>query len=318
MKASTNSASASGTMAALLRQVFRLSERLFGQNSASKTAEFIYTILLKPRFAKAIVNRLILHILPRSVFVGGATVVINIRDPVVSGALALGVYEKDEISFIRRACVPGQTVVDVGANVGLYTAIAGLIVGRTGRVIAVEPDPECAQFLEQTVRANNLDHVRIVRAAASNVNGAASLFTRSANRGDNRLYPTDAADGSIEVKSVCLDDYLSGEGVDAVDIVKIDVQGYEGHVIEGFERTIRSSPRLTMLMEFWPEGLTSAGSDPIDLLNRLEALGLTLYELKQDGAVDAVTDKTGLIGQLKGRKYTNLVLFGPQATLINC
>jgi len=305
----------SGKMSSLARPISALFDRVFGQGSAAKVAEFVYTTALKPPFARAIANRLILAILPRAIVIGDATVVINPHDPVISGALALGAYETSGIAFMRRVCAPGQVVLDIGANVGIYTALAGIAVGPTGRVVALEPDPESALLLEQTVRANNLHNVRIMRAAASDRNGRAKLFVSYTNRGDNHLYASDPGRECVEVDCIRLDDFLAAEKLSSVDVIKMDVQGFEGHVIEGLEKTLRSSPRLKMLMEFWPQGLASAGTDPLDLLERFERLGLALFELKNAGTLDAVTDKRRLIDRLKGRKYSNLVLLGPEANL---
>lgn len=276
-------------------------------------AEFLYTTATRFPWLRAIINRMILAILPTSVRVGNARIMLNPQDPVISGALTFGVYEKSEIELMRRFCRPGRVMVDIGANVGLYTAIAGLGVGPSGRVIAFEPEPESFRFLQNTVSANELTNTLTVQAAASSENGKTRLFTSSANRGDHRMYWSDRADGSVEVDVLRPDDYLESQGVVAVDIIKIDVQGFEGHVIAGLERTIRHSPRLVMLMEFWPLGLSSAGTDPVELLHRLDDFGLALYEVKAHGGFTRVDNRDELVNRLPGRKYTNLILLGPQA-----
>ena len=276
-------------------------------------SEYIYTTLCRPPWIRSLVNRAILWILPTSVRVGNALVIINPRDPVVSGALTLGVYETTEIALMARLCKPGYVMVDVGANVGLYTAIAGLAVGPAGRVLAFEPEPESFTFLQKTVAANKLANACIVLAAASNENGSTQLFTSSSNRGDHRMYKNAQSDGCAEVRTVCLDDFLESQGVRQVDVIKIDVQGFEGHVIEGLEQTIRRSSRLYMLMEFWPEGLRSAGTDPAELLLRLSRMGLTLHEIGPAGKVERVPDPIALVTRLQGRRYANLFLTGAQA-----
>jgi SAM-dependent methyltransferase len=217
-------------------------------------AEFVYTTLLKPRPLRWAANAAIRFVLPRSVRRGDAEIVINPRDPVVSGALAFRVYENSEIAFMRRVCAVGDVVVDVGANVGLYTAIAGLAVGPGGHVVAVEPDPESLGYLARTIAANRLTNVTVV-------------------------------------------------------------QGFEGQVVAGLERTITGSPGLTMMMEFWPYGLSCAGADPIALLRRLASLGLARYELRPSGRIAPIGNEEELVRRLPGRKYTNLVLLGPQSRL---
>lgn len=276
-------------------------------------AEFFYTTAARSPWLRAIINGAILSILPASVRVGNARIMLNPKDPVVSGALTFGVYEKSEIELMRQLCKPGRVMVDIGANVGLYTAIAGVGVGPSGRVIAFEPEPESFRFLQTTVSANELTNTLAVQAAASSENGTTKLFTSSSNRGDHRMYLSDKADGSVEVDMVRPDDYLESQGVVEVDIIKIDVQGFEGHVIAGLERTIRRSPRLAMLMEFWPLGLSAAGTDPVELLHRLDNFGLALCEVNAHGSFTRVNNRDELVNRLTGRKYTNLILLGPQA-----
>src|SRR5690242_1737917 len=110
-------------------------------------AEFIYTVVLRPRVLKSLANAIILAVIPARVKRHGAVVVLNPEDPVVSGALATHIYEKPETKFFCQVCRPGMTFLDVGANVGYYTALAIARVGDRGKVIALEPDPENFQYL---------------------------------------------------------------------------------------------------------------------------------------------------------------------------
>jgi hypothetical protein len=89
-------------------------------------------------------------------------------------------------------------------------------------------------------------------------------------------------------------------------------------VLQGMKETIARSPNLTGLMEFWPFGLRSAGTEPEEFLNELEQLDLRLYELTQKGRLRPLTDKKNLIDRHPGRQYTNVVFFkgnaGPPLT----
>ena len=82
-------------------------------------AEFIYTRLLRPAPVRRVTNAILLSVIPNTVRVGRAIVHLNPSDPVISGALALRVFERRELAFFTRSCREGMTVVDVGANVGL-------------------------------------------------------------------------------------------------------------------------------------------------------------------------------------------------------
>ena len=270
-------------------------------------AEFVYCYLLRPWPLRQITNWTIRQLLPKQLQFGEATVVLNPTDPVVSGALHFGVYEKAETKFFYTACLDGMTFLDVGANIGYYTALAARIVGPNGNVIALEPDPESYQYLEQTIKANAVGNVRAFQIAASDSPATLPLFISKDNRGDNRLYATAEKRPQIEVEARPIDELLSENNINTVDLIKIDVQGYEPKVIAGLEKTINQSPNLTILMEFWPKGIAEAGGDAKKFLDDLRKLGLTLFELKSEGDLRKLTDDRDLISRHQGRKYTNLV-----------
>jgi FkbM family methyltransferase len=269
--------------------------------------EFVYTVLLKPRPLRMLANGTLRALTPRTVRRHGACIHLNPRDPVVSGSLALGIYERPETDFFLEALRPGTTVLDIGANVGYYSALALSRIGPNGRLFAVEPDPENFQYLERTVGAGADQRVRIARVALADMPGTLRLYTNSENRGDNRLYANDLADGSIDVEVMRGDDLLREWGVEQVDLIKIDVQGYEARVFSGLERTLVASPNLVIMSEFWPWGLERAGTNPAALLERLRGIGFTLSELLSHGATSPITDDAAFILRYPGRQYANIV-----------
>ena len=270
-------------------------------------AEFVYCYLLRPWPLRQLTNWTIRKLLPKQVEIHGATVVLNPTDPVVSGALHFGVYEKAETRFFQSACRDGMTFLDVGANLGYYTALAARAVGPNGRVLAVEPDPDSFGYLEQTIAANAVGNVQAFPVAASDAPATLPLYISTDNRGDNRLYASGEDRPQVEVAARPLDALLRENKIDTVDLIKIDVQGYEPKVISGLRETITASPNLTLLTEFWPQGIDEAGEDANEFLQTLRELGLTLHELQPDGSLAELTDDTDLIARHQGRRYTNLI-----------
>ena len=270
-------------------------------------AEFVYCYLLRPWPLRQLTNWTIRKLLPKQVEIHGATVVLNPTDPVVSGALHFGVYEKAETRFFQSACRDGMTFLDVGANLGYYTALAARVVGPNGRVLAVEPDPDSFGYLEQTIAANAVGNVEAFPVAASDAPATLPLYISTDNRGDNRLYASGEDRPQVEVAARPLDALLRENKIDTVDLIKIDVQGYEPKVIAGLRETITSSPNLTLLTEFWPQGIDEASEDANEFLQTLRELGLTLHELQPDGSLAELTDDTDLIARHQGRRYTNLI-----------
>jgi FkbM family methyltransferase len=270
-------------------------------------AEFVYCNLLRPWPLRQLTNWTIRKLLPKQLQFGEAVVVLNPNDPVVSGALTFGVYERAETKFFQTACHSGMTFLDVGANIGYYTALAARAVGPNGKVIALEPDPESFKYLEQTIAANAVGNVQAFPVAASDAPATLPLYISADNRGDNRLYAPSGKWPQVEVEAVPTDALLAENKIDTVDFIKIDVQGYEPKVIAGLRATITRSPKLTLLTEFWPKGICDAGGDPVDFLNTLRDLGLTLHELRADGELTELKDDADLIARHQGRRYTNLV-----------
>ena len=270
-------------------------------------AEFVYCYLLRPWPLRQLTNWTIRKLLPKQLQIGEATIVLNPNDPVVSGALNFGVYEKAETKFFQTACHSGMTFLDVGANIGYYTALATRAVGPNGKVIALEPDPESFQYLEQTIAANAVGNVQAFPIAASDVPATLPLYISHDNRGDNRLYQPGVDWPKIEVEARPIDALLAENDIETLDLIKIDVQGYEPKVVAGLSETIRRSPKLTLLTEFWPKGIRDAGGEARNFLQSLRDLGLTLHELKADGELTELKDDDDLIARHQGRQYTNLV-----------
>ena len=180
-------------------------------------AEFVYCYLLRPWPLRPLANWAIRQLLPVQVNFGEAVVVLNPDGPVVSGALHFGVYEKAETKFFQSACRKGMTFLDVGANVGYYTALAARAVGPTGKIIALEPDPESFKCLEQTIAANGTENVQAFPVAASDAPATLPLYISADNRGDNRLYAPGESRPQVEVKAVATDALLAENKINTVD-----------------------------------------------------------------------------------------------------
>lgn len=272
--------------------------------------EFVYTVLLRPRPLRRLANCLILKIIPDRVETHGVAIALNTADPVISCALAFGVYETYQTQLVRELIRPGMRVLDIGANVGYYTALFSQAVGARGEVFAFEPEPANFGFLSRTVAANGFTGVRLWNAAVADAPGEASLFLSEDNKGDHRLYGAPEGPGQqaqISVPVVAIDALLTDGS--PVDFIKVDVQGAEGLVLRGMRRTIQNSPDVTLLTEFWPEGLRQAGVSPEEFLRTLhDELGLHVWEIDAaQSRLTPVMDFDRLIARHPGRRYTNLL-----------
>lgn len=268
-------------------------------------AEFIYCVLLRPRLLRKTANGLLRAVIPRETRVRGATVRLNPADPVISGALRFGVYEQDEIRYFCDHFKPGMTFVDVGANVGLYTALA--IRNGAARILAVEPHPEALSFLGQTIESNHPScPVHVEACAAGRARGNLVLYSNRDNKGDNRLHPHPMLEERTEVPVETLDTLCTKHHIHKIDFLKVDVQGAEMLVFEGASEIFRQSPGCTIMTEFWPEGLRASGSDPEAFLRLLSSQGRRISQLQNGRVLPA--EPAELMARAVGRQYLNLVV----------
>ena len=281
-------------------------------------AEFVYTILLKPRLLRRGANRVIRALLPERVRVGEAMVCLNPNDPVVSGALTFGVYERGEIAVFRSRFRQDMVFVDVGANVGLYSAIALSTPGFRGRVLAIEPDRESRLYLQKTIESSGArpGTALICELAASERPETLTLYRNPENKGDNRVYPDPLLDGGVTVAADSLDNICRRHGISAAQFIKIDVQGAEALVVRGASGLLAASADCILMTEFWPYGLARCGADGLEYLEMLRDLGFRLYEvLDERGGLAPVSNPRALVERTQGRRYANLVgLKGTLAT----
>jgi FkbM family methyltransferase len=167
----------------------------------------------------------------------------SLRSLVTSVLIAEGDWFEKEMEFWRSSIKPGMTVIDVGANVGVYTFSAAIKVGAEGCVLAVEPFSGCVRCLEETCRINQLSWVKVWGGAASNQSGTARLALYSASE-LNEIIDTEAAavmsSGTFEeVPCFALDSLIEQENISQVDFLKIDAEGHEIKVLEGSKRIIK-------------------------------------------------------------------------------
>jgi FkbM family methyltransferase len=185
----------------------------------------------------------------------------------------LGTFEPEETRLVRKHLRPGMTFVDVGANVGYYTALASHLVGKGGRVIAFEPSPYAFERLQSMVRANLLQQSTAIHAGLSDHPGEAKLYL---GIGSHNHTPTMVAHENatiMDVKIVTLDGEADRLGVDRIDLIKIDVEGHEASVLAGAKRMLREGRIKAVLCEFNEHWLCESGSSTRDLERILREAG---------------------------------------------
>lgn len=272
-------------MKTLFRMIYKIGVKLLTGTHISKYS-FVQKIIektnrtLKPEFVEIEGNRIYLD-KQDSLF-------LSIR----------GYHEKTATRIARGSIKEGDTVIDIGANIGYYTLLFAKWVGPTGKVYAFEPEPTNFQLLEKNVKANNYKNITIFQKAVSDKNDKLSFYISDESSAANQLFKPQKFSQIIDVDSVKLDECLPID--EKINFIKLDIQGAEGTAIKGMNSILKNNSNTVIMQEWWPDAIKKYGMDSDEHLKILEKLGYSFYE------IDGQNDKTNLItiNQLM-QKYPN-------------
>jgi FkbM family methyltransferase len=190
--------------------------------------------------------------------------------------------DRAERQLLKKILFPGAVVVDAGANIGIYSQFLSLHVGPSGVVHSFEPSPK--NFMRLRSATRKLPNVHVCQAAVGERSGKTMLYLSDKLNVDHRAYPTEGdARRALQIEMMALDDYFKpGE---RVDLIKIDIQGYELHALQGAKRILEENPEIKLLLEFWPYGLKQAGAEWGDLIEMLRGFGMDLMFIGANGLI---------------------------------
>jgi len=213
--------------------------------------------------------------------------------------LYVGCFEQTELRQVARFLKCGMNVIDIGANIGLYSALSSLLIGSEGRVWAFEPSSETACRLSRNLELNQCSNVEIIRKALSDIDGGSLTLRRDPGFGDGERYVCSNSSGSCErrtdadkgdeenVPVTTLDVWWSdlGESRPRVDFIKMDVEGSELSVLRGAAKLLADSPDVVIMLECQEKHCAKFGHRPSDVWGVLKGHGLRVF---------AVDTRTGM------------------------
>lgn len=224
---------------------------------------------------------------PMKLDVDGRTLWVDPADKAVAHSLVVtGRWHPAASRAIRRRLRPGDVFVDAGAHIGYFATLAATLVGETGIVWAFEPDPRNHLLLRRNVEGLAMGaNMRTFNLALGDRRGELVLHRDRTNHGNHTFVASNVADPAdgVVVRVDRLDAICSREGVSKVDFLKVDVQGWESFVLRGAYSML--APGCHVLVEYWPEGIRAAGSDPEELFSELEGRGEIRLISEADDAV---------------------------------
>jgi FkbM family methyltransferase len=206
-------------------------------------------------------------------------------------------YQRPLTKCIGGYASTHPTFIDIGAAGGdIVQAVVGLF---SGQVLAVEPAPHHIREPKRKGTEGLLGHAQIVECAVSSVDGRTKLGLSDTNPDDNSLFNRKDLNNFVEVEQKKLDNIITDLNVTIPAVIKMDVQGFEGHVLRGAKKALDTG--CIVIMEFWPWGLNQAGTDPNELIQYIDKIG---YQVKKlSGEVIDENTLTKLVRHGRHNKY---------------
>jgi FkbM family methyltransferase len=181
--------------------------------------------------------------------------------------------------LLQHLLAPGMTFVDVGANWGYFTLVAGHLVGPQGRIVSVEADLRACRVIRENLARNRLASVTVIEAAAGDRPGTIELQTygegsdESGNFGLAASTTVVPGGARFEVSVRPLDDVLDEAGIDRVDVLKMDIEGAEARALPGLARRLSARRIDRLILELHPRHLKDQGQSAATLVALMRGHG---------------------------------------------
>lgn len=184
---------------------------------------------------------------------------------------------KDDEDFLKAFLKPGDVVVDVGANIGNITLTSAALVGNSGKIFSIEPHPVIFKYLCRNIRLNNLTNIDVINSAVSDFNGVI-CFSNKALDDLNEVVKK----SNLRVNTRTLDKILSKK-VSYIDLLKIDVEGFEINVLRGASNILGITK--CVYYESEEKHCKKYGYTTANLIDILQSAGFNIYKLHDNKLV---------------------------------
>jgi FkbM family methyltransferase len=176
-----------------------------------------------------------------------------------------GHFEPETEEIFRKYVGPGDVFLDIGANEGFFSTLAGTLVGEKGFVIAIEPQSRLREIIEINLLINRVNRHRIFRNAIGGRDGDSGTINLwpAFNSGASSIVQQYRFSSEVDhFQFIAPERVLAESGVDHVDFVKIDVEGYEGEVINSLAPLMKEGKIRRVFVDYHRAILETRGIDP--------------------------------------------------------
>jgi len=219
--------------------------------------------------------------MPPMVVVNEAKMFLNPNDKGISKELA-NYHEHEPLTtrIMKEIISPGDTIIDIGANIGYFALFESQLVGLQGKIIAIEPSPENVKLLKLNIKENKNENVHVIEAAIGDYDGVGTLYLSEACNWNSLVVQSELGQtGIVEVEVRTIDSLIKSMGV-RPSLIRMDIEGYEPKAIKGMLNTINNyAPRL--VIELHPQLI--GGEATRDLILTLQGFGYdVLYAIEKE------------------------------------
>jgi FkbM family methyltransferase len=189
-------------------------------------------------------------------------------------------FEETEISFLNKFVKKGDCFFDIGANIGLFSLHASKIIGDKGNIIAFEPTPETFSRLQENIKINSFFNVKTENIGLSDTSGTIKFHTSNDGYDAWNSFATLTDIGKcseIDVSTNTLDNYIKTNNIKKIDLIKLDVEGWELNVLKGATELLSSSDSPVFLVEFTESNAFAAGYYCGELFDFVKSFGYKWY-----------------------------------------
>lgn len=233
------------------------------------------------KMALRVYNRLLMHLRPihRTTTVFGAKMDCDVRDMIQATITHLGAWEPRATKAFGRIITPGDTVIDVGANIGYYSLLFSKLVGDQGRVIAIDALESLAGVIRHHAELNGRNNIEVVTAAVTDFDGSIDMYQApQTNIGMSTTRKIDGYAYAGPVHCAPLANLVDADAKEHTTVIKIDVEGAEIPILKTLVNGIRDWPRLhSVAVE-----LSSLDEDADELFKQFVDLGFRAFDLHNE------------------------------------
>ncbi|SMC26362.1 methyltransferase, FkbM family [Desulfacinum hydrothermale DSM 13146] len=213
------------------------------------------------------------------VTVDGSKLYLAVEDPRAFQAIIELIDSGSDAYSLKYFIGKGNTFIDVGANYGVFSVVASKLVGPTGMVVSIEPQPLLAKLVKKNLEANGESPFQVFECGCSDREGSTELFVPRGSSGAAGVYKSFSATGEHRVLKVGLkrlDDLVLSLRLPGSLFVKLDVEGHELAALKGCRDLIRErKPKL--MIEINNDAMHSAGVSIEDYVAFLKAMGYKYF-----------------------------------------